>query len=86
YEVVLRAELDATLALFKELCYDKNAVSYFLCPYDYVNAKILMKSKYQRVSGVEYCFERASCAPDKMQDDFVADNYAAYSKNMAEAC
>ena len=86
YEAVLRAELDATLALFKELCYDKNAVSYFLCPYDYVNAKILMKSKYQRVSGVEYCFTNASYDPSKMQEDFVADDYKAYSKNMAEAC
>ena len=86
YEVVLRAELDATLALLKELCYDTNAVSYFLCPYDYVNAKILMKSKYLRVSGVEYCFAKASYDPSKMQDDFVADDYSAYTKNMAEAC
>ena len=86
YEVVLRAELDATLALLKELCYDANAVSYFLCPYDYVNAKILMKSKYLRVSGVEYCFARATYDPSKMQDDFVADDYSAYTKNMAEAC
>ena len=86
YEQILRAELDATLALLKELCYDRNAVSYFLCPYDYVNAKILMKSKYQRVSGVEYCFANASHDPVKMQDDFVADDYGSYTKNMAEAC
>ena len=86
YEVILRAELDATLAQLVELCYDKNAVSYFLCPYDYVNAKILMKSKYLRVSGVEYCFANASYDPSKMQDDFVADDYKAYTKNMAEAC
>ena len=86
YEVVLRAELDATLALLKELCYDKNAVSYFLCPYDYVNAKILMKSKYLRVSGVEYCFAKATYDVSKMQDDFVADDYKSYTKCMAEAC
>ena len=86
YEVILRAELDATLALLKELCYDRNAVSYFLCPYDYVNAKILMKSKYQRVDGVEYCFAKASYDPSKMQEDFVNDDYKAYSKNMADAC
>ena len=86
YEVVLRAELDATLAQLVELCYDRNAVSYFLCPYDYVNAKILMKSKYMRVSGVEYCFANASYDPSKMQDDFVNDSYKSYSKNMAEAC
>ena len=86
YEVILRAELDSTLASFKELCYDANAVLYFLCPYDYVNAKILMKSKYLRVSGVEYCFAKASYDPDKMQKDFVADDYHAYTKNMAEAC
>ncbi|MCH5159985.1 MAG: V-type ATPase subunit [Clostridiales bacterium] len=86
YEHILRAELDSTLALLKELCYDRNAVSYFLCPYDYVNAKILMKSKYQRVSGVEYCFANASYDPSKMQDDFVADDYKSYTKNMAEAC
>ena len=86
YEVILRAELDALLALFKELCYDKNAVGYFLCPYDFVNAKILMKSKYQRVSGVDYCFVNATYEPSKMQDDFVQDCYKAYSKNMAEAC
>ena len=86
YEQILRAELDSTLALLKELCYDKNAVNYFLCPYDYVNAKILMKSKYLRVSGVEYCFTKASYEPNEMQDDFVADNYKRYSKIMAEAC
>ena len=86
YEVILRAELDATLSLLKELCYDKNATQYFLCPYDYVNAKILMKSKYLRVSGVEYCFANASFDPNKMQDDFVQDDYKDYTKNMAEAC
>lgn len=86
YELILRAELDSTLDLIKELCYDKNAAAYFLCPYDYVNAKILMKSKYQRVSGVDYCFNKATYAPDKMQDDFVADEYKGYTKNMAEAC
>ena len=86
YELILRAELDETLAMLKELCYDKNAVAYFLCPYDYVNAKILMKSKYLRTSGVEYCFNSATYDPSKMQDDFVADDYKAYSKNMAEAC
>ena len=86
YELVLRAELDATLSLLKELCYDKHAVDYFLCPYDYVNAKILMKSKYQRANGVEFCFGSANYEPSKMQDDFVADDYAGYSKNMAEAC
>ena len=86
YEQILREELDETLAMLKEYCYDKNAANYFLCPYDYVNAKILMKSKYLRASGVEYCFDSASYDPNKMQDDFVADNYASYSKNMAEAC
>ena len=86
YELVLRSELDATLALLKELCYDANAVSYFMCPYDYVNAKILMKSKYLRASGVEYCFAKATYDPSKMQEDFVADDYHAYTKNMAEAC
>ena len=86
YELILRAELDWTLALLKELCYDKKAVAYFLCPYDYVNAKILMKSKYLRISGVEHCYANASYEPVKMQDDFVVDDYKAYSKNMAEAC
>ena len=86
YELVLRAELDSTLSLLKELCYDANAQAYFLCPYDYVNAKILMKSKYLRADGVEYCFGNARYEPSKMQDDFVNDDYAAYSKNMAEAC
>lgn len=86
YEVVLRAELDVTLALLKELCYDRHAVAYFLCPYDYLNAKILMKSKYQRVSGVDYCFTNASYDPVQMQEDFVQDCYKAYGKNMAEAC
>ena len=86
YELILRAELDATLSMLAELCYDANAVAYFTCPYDYVNAKILMKSKYQRSDGVEYCFNSATYDPSKMQEDFVSDNYAAYSKNMAEAC
>ncbi|MCH5152312.1 MAG: V-type ATPase subunit, partial [Clostridiales bacterium] len=86
YEQILRAELDATLGELKELCFDPNAVSYFLCTYDYLNAKILMKSKYQRTSGVEYCFTNASYDVEKMQEDFVRDDYSSYTKNMAEAC
>ena len=86
YELVLRSELDSTLSLLKELCYDKKAVQYFLCPYDYTNAKILMKSKYLRLPGVDYCFANATYVPDRMQDDFVADSYKAYGKFMAEAC
>lgn len=86
YEQVLRAELDKAMGELKELCYDANAVSYLLCPYDYVNAKVLMKSKYLRTDGLEYCFEHASYSPDTMQSDFVNDSYGSYSKNMAQAC
>ncbi len=85
YEKILMAEFDRAIALLKELCYDKNAVGYFLCPYDYHNAKVLMKRKYMRVSGVEGCFENA-LDPVKMQQAFVVDDYSACSVNMAEGC
>lgn len=86
YEQILRAELDQAMSELKELCFDQSAVSYLLCPYDYVNAKVLMKSKYTRTDGLEYCFEHASYNPSAMQTDFVNDSYGAYSNNMAHAC
>lgn len=85
YESILRAELDSALSLFKELCYDKYAVSYILAEYDYLNAKTLMKCKYMRVDGLPYCFAETSIPPETMQTAIVSDDYSAFSKNMAEA-
>lgn len=86
YEELLKAELDATTALFNELCLDENAKKYFLCKYDYVNAKILMKCKYMRQDGIEYCFNGAEIPPKAMQEAFVRDDYSACPQNMAKAC
>ncbi len=38
YEQLLVAELDEALKVFKELCGNRHAVSYFLAKYDYLNA------------------------------------------------
>ena len=86
YLAVLTAETDATIQQFKELCYDKHAVSYFLCKYAYHNAKVLMKRKYMRVDGTEGCFNSVGTIPDVLQKAFVNDDYSVCSKNMAEAC
>lgn len=86
YEEMLKAELDVTTALFNELCLDENAKKYFLCKYDYVNAKILMKSKYMRQDGTAYCFNGAFLQPKVMQEAFVRDDYSVCTENMAKAC
>lgn len=86
YESVLNAETDANLALLKELCFDQNALSYFLCKYDYHNAKVLMKRKYARLDGVDGCFLNASQDIEAMQQSIVNDNYSQFSTTMAEAC
>lgn len=85
YETLLRAELDSALSVFKELCYDVNAVKFVLAKYDYLNAKALMKCKYMRVDGIAYCYNQGSISPEQMQSAIVADDYSAFSKNMAEA-
>lgn len=86
YDAVLRAELDKTMAQLKQLCCDVNAVNYLLCEYTYVNAKVLMKSKYMRTDGLSCCYFDAIYPAEKMRDDFLGDNYGSYTKNMAEAC
>ena len=86
YEQILRAELDSVMASLKELCYDKNALKYLLCKYDYLNAKTLMKGKYAREDYTPYCFGEASYSKEKMQEAFVNDTYSDFTKNMAAAC
>ncbi len=86
YEDVFRAELDCLMGLFKEMSSDSNCTRYFLCPYDYVNAKLLMKSKYMRVDGTASCFANASFNVQQMQECVVKDDYSMFSKIMAEAC
>lgn len=86
YEEILQVELDGALSLFSELCLDEYAQKYFLCKYDYLNAKLLMKSKYMRASGVEHCFESTTYDANKLYEAFVRDDYSIVSKNMAEAC
>ena len=85
YEQLLRHELDSAMALIKELCFDTNAAKYFLCKYDYANAKTLVKGKYMRQDYISYCFENASYDPAVMQSSFLVDDYSQVSKNMAEA-
>lgn len=86
YEQVLKAETDAAISLFDELCLDENAKMYFLCKYAYVNAKILMKCKYMRQNGADLCFGGGQFNPEAMQEAFVNDDYSACSENMAKAC
>ena len=85
YEKILIAELDEAMALLSELCFDKNAKAYFLCRYNYHNAKVLMKNKYMRVDSVDGCFTQAGVEPHKLLQAFVNDDYSLCSKIMAEA-
>ena len=86
YEQLLKNELDYAMLQLKELCYDKNAVKFLLCKYDYVNAKLLMKGKYLREDFTEYCFDNASYDKIAMQQAFVNDSYTEFGKFMAKAC
>ena len=86
YEQILKTELDSAMLQLRELCFDKNAVKYLLCKYDYVNAKLLMKGKYLREDFTAYCFDNARYDKVQMQQDFVNDSYAEYGKYMSKAC
>lgn len=86
YIEMLRNETEKLLAEFKELCTNDGARKFFLANYDFVNAKVLMKAKYMRIDGTKGCFAQASFDVDKMQADFVNDDYSAYPKQMAEGC
>ena len=86
YEQILKSELDGAMCDLKELCYDKNAVKFLLCKYDYVNAKLLMKGKYLREDFTAYCFDNATYDKTKMQQAFLNDDYAQFGKFMAKAC
>lgn len=85
-DALLRAEMNSLLQLLKDLCFDNNLLAYLRCRYDYVNAKVLMKSKYMRTDGVPYCFQNVACNPDDMQQAFVNDDYSNCSMAMAHAC
>ena len=86
YEQLLKNELDGAMSQLRELCYDKNAVNFLLCKYDYVNAKLLMKGKYLREDFTAYCFDQASYDKEKMQEAFLNDSYTEFGKIMAKAC
>ena len=86
YEQILRNELDCTMSALKELCFDKNAVKFLLCKYDYVNAKLLMKGKYLREDFTAYCFDQATYSKQEMQQAFLQDTYTDFGKFMAKAC
>ena len=86
YEQILKNELDNAMSTLKELCYDKNAVKFLLCKYDYVNAKLLMKGKYLREDFTVYCFDNAGYDKQKMQEAFLNDIYTEFGKFMAKAC
>lgn len=86
YESLLRAQMDDALRLFEQLCTDQNAKKYFLCRYDYLNAKICMKSKYMRADGTHLCFSCLALDAQQMYKAFLRDDYSVCSPNMATAC
>ena len=86
YENLLIAELDDTISIIKELCFDEYGKKFLLCKYDYANAKALMKCKYLRQEHYELCFFNAQYNPRQMYQDFVDDCYDSYGKTMAQAC
>ena len=86
YEKLLNNELDNAMSLLRELCYDKNAVKFLLCKYDYTNAKLLMKGKYLREDFTAYCFDNASYDKMAMQQAFLNDTYSELGKFMSKAC
>jgi len=85
YEAMLRAELDSVANLLRELASDDNCARYFLAKYDYLNAKVLMKCKYMRTDGVQYCFDCASVAPEEMKKALNADDYEGFTPQMRQA-
>ena len=85
YELLLKAELSATVDLVKELSTNAHVTRYFLSKYDYLNAKVLMKCKYMRIDGKENCFECASVPVEVMQKAINADDYTAFTPYMAKA-
>lgn len=85
YEQILIAELDEAMSVLAELCFDKNAKAYFLCRYNYHNAKVLMKNKYLRVDSSAGCFSHAGANPAELLQAFINDDYSLCTKTMAQA-
>lgn len=85
FEPILEAELNNSVALFSELCVSKNVYRYFTLQFDYLNAKVLAKSKYSRIDGKNQCFRCAEFSPEVMEEYINNDDYIHLPKPMAEA-
>lgn len=84
YEQLLQRELSDSIAFFKEMTSNPKVTDCFLLPFDYLNAKILMKSKYMRIAP-SGCFENATLPLDTMSENILVDNYGELPKEMQHA-
>lgn len=85
YQKVLSTELDNLLSLVVELSTDSFVTRYIMAKYDYHNAKVVAKSKYNRLDNLSYCYHVASIEPTQLAQLVNSDEYATLPSPMAKA-
>lgn len=85
YEEMLRKQLNDAVSYLKEMTSEPRVTDAFVLCYDYINAKILMKSKYMRQDNLDMCYDCGLIDKDKLWQAIVNDNYNDLPKFMAEA-
>lgn len=86
YEVILNAEINNLTSFFAEVCPDKNIASFFLIPYDYQNAKTLVKAKYGKIQDYSsMLFENGLINIKQLEENITGDNYTFLPAQMTIA-
>lgn len=84
YKQMIEAEELALYNLIKQLDLGEAITQFLFLPADYLNAKILMKSKYLRLN--EFELSQYSIIDTAILKNILTDNYEALPKYMQKAC
>lgn len=84
-DLLLSDELKSTVLLFTELCTDKNLNSAVMRKYDYHNAKVFMKARYNAKDYDAAVYSFGLIEPDTLKEAVFTDKYAAMPAEMAAA-
>lgn len=85
YEEMLKRQLNDAVAYLKEMTSEPRVTDTFVLFYDYINAKIMMKSKYMRTDNTYLCYDCGLIDKDKMWHDISLDDYRDLPAPMAAA-
>lgn len=85
YEEMLRKQLSDAVSYLKDMTSEQRVTDAFVLCYDYINAKILMKSKYMRQDNLGMCYNCGLIDKDKLWQWISNDNYKDLPTFMAKA-